>query len=226
MQHAKAQPIRVLLVSDYPLTLWGLQRFVESMAPPAQLVGTAADAVEARAILGRQAADIVLIDLDGDSGIETIAELGTASPARVLALTGSRDLSLHDGAVLAGARGVVLKAEPVESLASAIARVHQGEFWIGGTATRRIVLHLSRKRLPLYSAPDHRKIATLTRRERETIAEVIRDARAGCPTLAQRLDISENLLRQHLATICGKLGVSSRLELFTYARLHRIGGTI
>jgi len=42
--------------------------------------------------------------------------------------------------------------------------------------------------------------------------------------IAQRLNISENTLRNHLNSIYAKLGLSSRLELFAYAKLHSISG--
>ena len=62
---------------------------------------------------------VVLVDLDGAIGIDAIAELCSISPARVLALTVSRDVSVHDGAILAGARGVVTRSAPVASLLKA-----------------------------------------------------------------------------------------------------------
>ena len=97
------------------------------------------------AIIYETPVDVIVIDLDGDIGVDSIAELCSISPARVLALTASRDVSLHDGAILAGARGVVAKSEPVESLLKAIEKVHEGEYWIDRAATSRIFLHLAQK---------------------------------------------------------------------------------
>ena len=48
------------------------------------------------------------------------------------------------------------------------------------------------------------------------------DASAGGKLIAERLNISENTLRNHLNSIYGKLGLSSRLELFAFAKLHAI----
>ena len=98
-----SRPVRVLAVSDHPLTAWSLQRFVESLAPRAESSGAATSAVEARRELGERPVDIIVVDLDGTIGIDAIADLATASPARVIALTASSELSLHDGAILAGA---------------------------------------------------------------------------------------------------------------------------
>lgn len=217
-----SQPIRVLAVSDHPLSAWGLQRFVESLAPRAESTGSAASAAEARRELGERPVDIIVVDLDGSIGIDAVADLATASPARVIALTASSELSLHDGAILAGARGVVTRSEPQEALAKAIERVHVGEFWIGRAATSRIFLHLAQRRPPKFATPDQRRIAALNEAERLAVAAIRSDASASNAVIAERLGISEDELRGQLESIYGKLGISSRLELFAYARLYGI----
>ena len=66
------------------------------------------------------------------------------------------------------------------------------------------------------------KIATLTARERQTIAAVAGDAAAPGKVLAGRLCISEHTLRNHLSAIYGKLGLSNRLDLYAYATKHQL----
>ena len=217
-----SRPVRVLAVSDHPLTAWSLQHFVESLAPRAESTGAASTAIEARRELGERPVDIIVVDLDGSIGIDAIADLATASPARVIALTASSELSLHDGAILAGARGVITRSEPLAALAKAIERVHVGEFWIGRAATSRIFLHLAQRRPPKFATPDQRRIAALTEAERFTVAAIRSDASASNLVLAERLGISEDELRGQLESIYAKLGISSRLELFAYARLYGI----
>ena len=222
MTNNRTRAIRVMLVSDLPISLWGLEKLLQGAAPEIELAGTAGDCGEATRIIYETPIDVIVVDLDGDIGIDAIAELSSISPARVLALTVSRDLSVHDGAILAGARGVVARSEPVASLLKAIGKIDEGEFWIDGAATGRIFFHLAQRRKAEYETPDQLRIASLTRRERQTIAEITRDAAAGGKLIAERLNISENTLRNHLNSIYGKLGLSSRLELFAYAKLHAI----
>ena len=69
------------------------------------------------------------------------------------------------------------------------------------------------------------RIASLTRRERQTVAEIAKDASANGRVIAQRLEISKNTLRNHLNSIYAKLGLSSRLELFAFAKLHMVTAT-
>ena len=216
--------IRVLLVDDHPISSWGLERLLLSAHSQVELVGTASDGNEATRFIYETPINVIVVNLDGELRVDLIAELCSISPARVVALTGSRDVSLHDGAILAGARGMVVKSEPVESLISAIEKVDEGEFWIDRAATTRIFLHLAQNKVPHFTTPENQKIDTLTRRERETALEITKDAAANGKILAQRLGISENTLRNHLNSIYGKLGLSSRLELFAYAKLHLIPG--
>jgi len=211
-----------MLVNDLRIVLWGLEKLVQSQNPRMELAGSAFDAAGAATIIYQTPVDLILIDLDGDIEVDSIAELCSISPARVLALSGSRDFSLHDSAILAGARGVVTKSEPIESLLKAIEKVHEGEFWIDRAATSRIFLHLSQRTKPEHETPAQLRVASLTRRERQTVSEISKDAAASGKMIAERLNISENTLRNHLSSIYAKLGISSRLELFAFAKLNMI----
>lgn len=224
MNTPQTKPIRVMLICDHPIVSWGLERLLQSMHPRLELVDSVTGCTAAAQVLAATPVDVILIDLDGSNGIETIAPLCALSPAKALALTASRDLALRDSAVVAGARGVVGKNEPVESLAKAIEKVHQGELWIDRSATGRIFQQLSEKKTSQFESADQQRIGTLTRRELQTVSEITKDAAASGKLIAQRLNISENTLRNHLNSIYAKLGLSSRLELFAYAKLHAISG--
>ena len=134
-----------MLVSDLPIALWGLEKLLQSTGQEIELAGTAVDCGEATRIIYATPINVIVVDLDGEIGIDAIAELCSLSPARVLALTVSRDVSVHDGAILAGARGVVTRSEPVESLIKAIEKIDEGEFWIDSAATGRIFFHLAQR---------------------------------------------------------------------------------
>lgn len=73
-------------------------------------------------------------DLDGEDGTDSLANLHRQTKAKILVLTGSRDVALFDGAVLAGARVVVDKRGATPILLKAIERAHVGEFWIDRNA--------------------------------------------------------------------------------------------
>lgn len=218
------QPIKIMLIDDHRSVLWGLEKLIDSEKPRMEVVGTATNSAEAMQLLGTVSPDVILIDLDlnGESGVNIIPKLISNSKAKVLVLTGTRDLSLHDGAMLAGARGVVEKGDTAETILKAISLVHIGEVWIDRSATSRIFNELSRKKNAEADDPEQQKIARLTRKERLTAAEIGFDATASTKVIAERLCISENTLRNHLTSVYSKLEITSRLELFVYANKHGI----
>jgi two-component system, NarL family, nitrate/nitrite response regulator NarL len=216
--------IRILLLDDHRSVLWGLEKLIEGEHPRMQVVGKATTSAEALKLLDEVQPDIILLDLDlgGENGSNAIQALMAKSKAKVLVLTGSRDIAVHDAAVLAGAMGVVEKGEAAETILKAIQKVHEGEIWLDRSATGRIFLELSRSKAAEAQNPEQRKIASLTPRERQIVAEIGSDAAAGSKVIAERLHISEHTLRNHIASIYEKLEVSSRLELFAYAGKHGI----
>jgi two-component system nitrate/nitrite response regulator NarL len=219
---AGGDPIKVFLVDDHRTVLWGLERLVESAKPRMSVVGSAGNCADALKRLEKVAPDVIVLDLDlgGESGIDAIAPLIAKSRAKILVLTGLRDSESQDKAVLAGARGVVHKESPAETILTAIEKVYEGQVWLDRAATGRIFVELSRQGAPASADPEQTKIASLTEREREIITAVVTDAGATAKAIAERLHIAEHTLRNHLTTIYDKLGVANRLELFAYAHRH------
>ena len=217
-------PIRVLLVGHHQITLWGMRKLIEDDKPSMEVVGAAANAAEALAMTRDARPDVVLldIDLDGKRGLELLLELVRQALSRVLVITGLRNPEIHDRAVLIGARGVVRKEEPAPTILKAIKKVHSGELWLDRSATGRLFVELTRAQGTRPMDPEQKKIATLTSREREIIAVLASDATARTRAIAERLNVSEHTLRNHLTSIYSKLGIASRLELFVYTAKHNL----
>jgi len=55
----------------------------------------------------------------------------------------------------------------------------------------------------------------LTIREREVIAALVRERLAHNRTIAEHLNLSEHMLRNHLNSIYGKLGIENRMEFIS-----------
>ena len=215
-------PIRVLLIDDHRSILWGLERLIRSGQPAMEVVGSTTNCAEALALLDQAAPDVILLDMDlgKESGLDAIPRLMARSKAKILVLTGLRDQSVHDKAVLAGARGVVEKEAPAETILAAIAKVHEGQLWLDRAATGRVFVEFSRQGAAQAADPEQQKIAALTERERKIVTVLVADAGATAKVLAEKLLISEHTLRNHLTSIYGKLDVANRLELFAYAQKH------
>lgn len=216
-------PIRVLLVDDHRTVLWGLEKLIEGESPGMVVVGKATSGAEAIEIVDRVRPDVIVLDIElGErSGIDAIPELLARSKAKVLLLTEQRNSPLHDRAVLAGARGIVFKEDPAETIIKAIDRVHKGEIWLDRVTTGRILVELQNGS-PRRQDPDWATTARLTARERELIEELVQDPSANYTKIAGKLRITEHTVRNHLTSIYSKLRVQNRLELFVYASKNRL----
>jgi len=222
MTEQNVSPIRVFIIDDHRSILWGLERLIDSGAPRLQVAGTTTSCAEALKVLGTASPDVILLDIDlGDeNGVKELPKLLGITNARILILTGVRDESLHDKAVLAGASGVVMKEAPADTILNAIEKVHEGQLWLDRIATGRIFFEFSRENAAQANNPERTKIASLTDREREIVAVAASHAGANAKSIAGILNISEHTLRNHLTSIYNKLDVANRLELFAYAHKH------
>src|ERR1700709_580791 len=160
---------RVLLVDDQPLLRMGF-RMVLGAHEGMDVVGEAADGVEAIAAVVELAPEVVVMDVRMPvmDGVEATARITEAHPdVRVLILT-TFDLDEYAFAALrAGASGFLLKNVPPEELVAAIRTVASGDAVVAPRVTRRL-LETFAERLPLPAGddPPDERLATLTGRER------------------------------------------------------------
>ena len=210
--------IAVLLVDDHPVVREGVKMLL-SGATDLVVAGEVHSGEAALQALGQGPVDVVLLDLDlgAEGGVVLLPRIASAAPtARVLVLTGLRDRDRHRQALLAGARGLLLKDKSPEQLLKAIRKVHAGELWF-----ERAVLEAALQRAVSSQQgrdPVERRIAELTARE----LEVVRLIGEGLKNrdIAEQLGISEKTVRNHLSMVFDKLGVSDRLELLVFAYRH------
>lgn len=218
--------IRVFIAEDHAITLWGLQRLVDSSAPRMKVVGSAStrEALLNHAALAE--ADVILLDLDlgGESAADSLADLQRRSAAQILVLTGADDSEQHRAVVLKGARGVLHKSEPAQTILQAIEKVHGGEIWLNRSLLGEVLGQLTgRSTRPHEEDPMARRIAGLTPRERQIVATMVKMAGAKQIAVAEALTMSEHTLRNHLTTIYSKLALHGRLELHLFAIEHGLG---
>jgi two-component system, NarL family, nitrate/nitrite response regulator NarL len=206
LQHPDWDPIRVLVLTDLDLGLHTRQRLTEARSEGLWLVGTASSRDAAVDLLANTGPQVIVIDIDGEFGPDTIADFAERCDARLLALTGSGDTEVQDGAVLAGACGVVQKREAADILVDAIRCVYEGEMWINHAAADRILDELAHAREAAKQQERIRAtLARLTLKERVIAAEITRGHSATPREIAARLQISESRLQDYLASIYRKL---------------------
>jgi two-component system, NarL family, nitrate/nitrite response regulator NarL len=225
-----ARPIRVFIAEDHKITLWGLRRLIDAMSPQMVVVGTASSHGELMHDEAAALADVILLDLDlgGEDTGASLAQLRRRCPGHVLVVTAADDLAQHRAAVMQGARGVVHKSEPAETILRAIEKVHGGEVWLHRALLGQVLGLLTDGSLaaPARKAdPEAQRIASLTPREREIVITMTQSSGDKQLAVAANLGMSEHTLRNHLTTIYSKLNVRGRLELHVYATAHGIGAT-
>jgi two-component system, NarL family, nitrate/nitrite response regulator NarL len=220
MQNARDRSVQVVVVAP-TLLRWGLERMVLDAQPRLELLGALPGLDECVAFVERQPPDVIVLATDV-APLETLAAFSGKVPAKVLLVTASDDAAWVDGAVMGGVRGVVRLTDTPAALVKAIEKINDGELWVDRGATSRIFMEMVRRKAAGADDPDQSRIATLTLRERQTIAAVTSDASAPAKVIASRLCISEHTLRNHLTSIYSKLGLSSRLDLYAYATRHRL----
>lgn len=211
--------IRVLVISRYSIVLFGLEKLIDGQRPRMEVIGKFIDCSGVFPQVEQLSPDVILFDpdLNIEEGINAIPQLIAKTKAKILIFTGVGDFSVHDRAMLNGARGIVGKEEAVETILRAIEKVHADQFWLDRAGTTRLVLELSRRKPSKKCNPEQEKFEALTPREKEIVGILTAHTGETGKAIAERLHVSESTLRNHLSSIYGKLGVTSRLGLWDYA---------
>ena len=216
-------PITVALISNHDLVQLGVQRAFEA-ATRLRLVGHADSGLAAGVLLARTRPQVILIDTESDLDMTELVRVvrATVVGAKIVALCGLEANYRKSGPISAQVDAVVLTVQPtvvliatIESLCQTLKA--QNPFRVVGpadVAMSRAVAAGDTAVPPESKWPD-----TLTEREREVIAGVGQGL--SNKAIAALLCISDITVRNHLANIFDKLGVSSRQKLLLHG--HRCG---
>lgn len=210
MENASPANIRVVIADDHRSFGEALQIALDREGD-LTVIELVTDGVEAVRSATREHPDVVLMDLQmpGIDGIEAtrrIREEGEDSA--IIILTGNENEVGLARAVQAGARGCLLKTEPVEDLAQAIRRAHRGE-----PLHDVVDVESSLRKLRTRRAADgdlERRLARLTPREVQ-ILQLMADG-LGPELISEQLGMSRHTLRTHTQNVLTKLGVHSKIE--------------
>ncbi|MGY0612824.1 MULTISPECIES: response regulator [unclassified Luteimonas] len=194
--------IRIVLAEDQAM-LRGALAALLAMEVDIEVVGTAADGEAAWRELQRMAPDMLVTDIEmpGLTGLELAQRIqrhGLATKV-VIVTTFARGGYLRR-ALDAGVQGYLLKDAPVEELAAALRKVHDGG--------RAIDPQLA---LEAWSEAD-----PLNERERQVLRLAGEGQSAG--EIAAVLNLSQGTVRNYLSEAIGKLGVGNRIEAYRLAR--------
>ena len=195
--------IRILTIDDHPLLREGIATLVNAEADM-KLVAEAATGQEAVQKFRLHHPDVTLMDLQMPemNGTEAITEIRSEFPdARIIVLTTYTGDTQVLGALKAGARAYLLKADVHLELLDVIRSVHAGQ-----------------KRIPPQIAAElaeHAADDPLSPRE----IDVLRLIATGNSNklIADQLSISEATAKTHVANILSKLGANDRAHALSIA---------
>jgi NarL family two-component system response regulator LiaR len=225
--YTSVEKIRVLIVDDHAMVRQGLRTFLElqdTSELPIEVVGEAANGVEALELARRAQPDIVLLDLvmPEMDGIQATAKILECSPcSRVIILTSFGEDDKVLPAIRAGAQGYLLKDIPPNELVHAVREAFLGKVQLHPEVARKLMSALAAREEPPASRPAARSRDGLTGREQEILA-LIADG-LNNREIAGKLVISEKTVKTHVSNILGKLHVDDRTQAAIYALKKGLG---
>ena len=212
--------IRVLIADDQRVVRDGLTMLV-GLIDGVEVIGTAADGIEAVELATRERPDVVLMDLrmPNMEGAEATRRIRAALPeTQVLVLTTYADDESLFPALQAGARGYLTKDASAEEIEHAIRALAAGQTHLDPPSSSACVSR--RPRLAPASGRPRRRHAPddLTPRE----AEVLKLIAAGLSNaeIAATLVVSAATVKTHINRIFYKTGARDRAQAVRYAYQH------
>ena len=203
---------RVMLVDDHELVRQGIATMLSS-APDIQVVGEARTGREALELARKELPDIVLMDVrmpDMD-GLEATRKIKEERPRTAVIM-----VTMHDNpaylrdAVRAGAAGYLLKDVSKDELVDAVRQVSTGGAFIESQMLKGMLSEM--KPAGTASSPAAKN---LTKREREILSLVAEGM--SNREIADKLVLSPETVKSHVAAILEKLNVSDRTQAAIYA---------
>ncbi|MBK9992102.1 MAG: response regulator transcription factor [Verrucomicrobia bacterium] len=200
----------ILLVDDHSIVRQGVRMILEKEAD-LEVIGEAADAVEAVAKAGESHPDVVVMDLhlSETNGIDASRRILAANPdTKIIILSAESAPEIVNRALRAGVVGYVIKEDASEELLRAIKTVIGGRFYLCPAITTAL-LRAQSFNSPAPIAP------TLTQRERE-IMRFITDGMRN-KEIAEKLKLSIKSVEACRSKLMAKINCNSAAELVRYA---------
>lgn len=211
----------VVVVDDQVLVRQAVVDILDS-AENIEVLGAAADGVEAIELTQSLKPDVVLMDirmprLDGIEATQRICDDPANAASRVLILTTFEEDEYVVSALRAGASGFIGKGAEPEEIIRAVHAVADGDELLSPVATRSLIAQYVRSPgpRPVVSEEAARDLALLTEREREVLQLVGRGL--SNQEIAETFFISPHTAKTHVNRIMTKIYAHDRAQLVILA---------
>lgn len=209
--------MRIVIADDHAVVRTGftmILNYQEDM----EVVGTAADGVEAYQKVMKYKPDVLIMDLSmppGESGLIATSKITESFPdTKILILTMYDDEEYLFHVLRNGAKGYILKNAPDEQLILAIRTVFKGETYVDMKLTTSLVNEfVNNSGNDKQTTTDPYKI--LSKREIEILPLIAKGY--GNKDIAEKLFVSVKTVEAHKTHIMQKLELKSKPQLVEYA---------
>ncbi|MDX6516869.1 MAG: hypothetical protein QOH73_2535 [Gaiellaceae bacterium] len=208
--------IRVLIVDDQTLVREGFRMILDAQED-IEVVGEAADGLEASAQARALRPDVVLMDvrMPGRDGLEATREILSEMPETHVLILTTFDLNEYVyEAMKAGASGFLLKDVPRSQLIEGVRTVADGDALLAPAITRRLIEQFVR-RPPASVRALPAKLDELTPREAEVL-KLVAQGHSNAE-IAAELYVSDATVKTHVAHALTKLDLRDRVHAVVFA---------
>lgn len=199
--------LTVIACDSQPIVLEGLARVLAN-CEDLEFIGSAPGLIDAMETLRERKPDIIL--LDQTAGLKLIFQF--ISDVKSISPNCQPVLWVHElaeidcfRALQLGARGILKKTLPVDSLIECLRSVGRGEVWIESSLSGHMLDSIDRRASP-----------RLTPREKEIVHHVCGGLKNR--EIAEALSITSGTVKVHLMHIFEKTGIKGRFELAVHGR--------
>ncbi len=196
--------IRILIADDHRIFRQGLSMLIADQQDM-ELVGEAANGTDAINLIRVLKPDLAVLDVsmprpDGLEIVRRLIEGGDRTPC--LILTMKDDLATMQQAMLAGAKGYIVKDSAFEDFVKAVRQVLAGQLWFDADLFNQ----------PPVAEDDAR---ALTARQKEILALVAEGL--SSKSISGRLGVSQRTVENHRQNIMKKLDIHKTALLLKHA---------
>ena len=208
--------IKIMITDDHSMIREGLKNLLE-LDGDIEVIAEAVDGEDCLEKLEAVKPDVLLLDINMPkmNGLEVLKNLkARKSKIKVLVLTVHNEIEYLLKAVDIGVNGYVLKDSESSELKKAIFALVEGETYIQPSLIPALNSKMIEKN------EDEVKIDSLTRRE----LEVLKLLAVGMynKEVAEKLNISERTVKNHVSNIFKKLEVTDRTQAAVFAILNNL----